>query len=128
MAFTHMVGTTYRTDAGTVVNVSENIVGSNSGVDIDAVVLPGVETMYDVMICPDKVQSMVLFANQPMTIKTNDSVAPLDTITLKASVPLVWTLNSWWPIPFRLDTDVVKLFLTNNGPAQAVVQIRVLAI
>jgi len=124
--FTHVVGTSYRTDAGTIINVSESVVGTNQGVDIDAVIAPGVTTAYDVMICASKVQSLMICSDQPATIKTNDPNAPLNTISLKGNVPIVWTLNSFWTIPFG-PADITSLYITNDGAVSANVKIRVLS-
>ena len=100
MSFTHTVGTTYRTDAGTIINTSEAVVGTkNSGFDTQ--ILPGVTATLSVAISASLLQSMMMWADQPITMMTNDPHTPQDTITLKANVPLVWTLNSWFPVPFK---------------------------
>jgi hypothetical protein len=117
--FTHTVGTSYTTDAGTVINIPETVTGSTSR-DIDAVIGPGASVTYDVTITPAVVQAMLMCSDQPVTI-----VASPDTINLKQNVPLVWTLNSFWPIP--LTGPVSQLSITNNGPSDANVKIRVLA-
>jgi hypothetical protein len=117
--FKHTVGTSYSTDAGTVINIPETITGSTSR-DIDAVIGPGASAQYDVAIQPSLVQSMLMASDQPVAI-----VSGSDTINLKQNVPLVWTLNSWWPIP--LTAPVTQLEITNNGPQDASVKIRVLA-
>jgi hypothetical protein len=124
--FTVYVGTNYRTDAGTVINISEAVTGTNQGVDIDGVISPGTTTQYDVSIHPANVQSMMLWSDQPTDIKTNDPGAPQNTISLKANVPVVWTLNSFWTIPFGPE-DVTSLFVTNNGAVSANLKIRVLS-
>jgi hypothetical protein len=125
MAFTHTVGTTYRTDAGTIINTSEAVVGTkNAGLDTQ--ILPGVTTTLTVAISPPLLQSMLMFADQPITMMTNDPHTPQDTITLKANVPLVWTLNSWFPVPFK-PNDITAVYITNNGSTSANVQIRLLS-
>jgi hypothetical protein len=127
MPFTHRITRVYQTDAGTVINVTESVTGTNQGVDIDATVNAGATVQYDVMMVPDNVQSLMFWSDQPADVKTNDATTPLDTIPLKATVPVVWTLNSPFPIPFQLGTPVTKLVVTNNGPTAANVKIRVLS-
>jgi hypothetical protein len=127
MPFTHRVTRVYQTDAGTVLNLTESITGTNQGVDIDNTVNAGQTAEYDVMMVPDNVQSLLLSSDQPTDIKSNDNVTPIDTITLKGGVPMVWTINSPFPIPFSLGTVVSKLFVTNNGPSTANVKIRMLS-
>jgi len=127
MPFSHRISTTYATAAGTVMNEVENVSGTNQGVDIDVMVPPGMSLAFDVMICPELVQSMMICADQPVTVKTGDATTPVDTITLKAHIGLVWSLNSFWPIPFS-PGDILKLFITNDGAADAHFQMRVLSI
>jgi hypothetical protein len=127
MPFTHRITRVYQTDAGTVLNLTETVTGAIQGVDIDNTVNAGATVEYDVMLVPDNVQSLLLSSDQPTDIKTNDATTPVDTVSLKASVPMIWTLNSPFPIPFSLGTAVNKLFVTNNGPAAANVKIRVLS-
>lgn len=127
MAFTHYITRVYATDAGTVLNISENVTGTNQGVDIDATVNAEQTAEWDVMLVPEKVQSVMIFLDQPASVQTNDTVAPVNTVPLKGGVPVVWTLNSPFPIPFTLGTNVTKLFMTNNGPVTTNVKIRVLS-
>src|SRR5215467_2083512 len=126
MPFTHRITRVYQTDAGTVINVTESVTGTSQR-DIDAAVNAGETVQYDAMLVPDTVQSMMLYSDQPADVKTNDATTPVDTISLKGGVPVVWTLNSAFPIPFQLGTAVTKLFVTNNGPSTANVKIRVLS-
>lgn len=117
--FKHTITTVYSTDAGQVINIAENITGSTSR-DIDAVIGPGATVQYDVNITASVVQSMLMCADQPVSIATDQ-----DTITLRQNVPLVWTLNSWWANPITGPVSTVSI--TNNGPIDANVRIRVLA-
>jgi hypothetical protein len=125
MPFAHTVGTTYRTDAGTVVNSSESIVG-NKNAGLDSQIMPGATDTFDILLSGPNLQSLMMSSDQPTTILTNDPQSPQDTITLKANVPLVWTINSWWPVPIGV-VEVTKLLITNNGPVAANVKIRALA-
>jgi hypothetical protein len=79
---------------------------------------------YDVTLTLAVVQSLLMYADQPVTVTTGEVGAPVDTINLKQNIPLTWTINSWNPIP--LVGDVTKLNVTNNGPVEATVKIRVL--
>jgi hypothetical protein len=126
MAFTHNVRYIYGTNAGVIVDISESVVGAQQGVDIDTQILPEVQVEFDVSIVTSNVQSMLIFSDQPVQLITNDPNAPQDTIPLKAGVPIIWTLNSFWPIPFKPGA-VNKLYVTNNGPSTATLKIRVLA-
>lgn len=122
--FKHTVTTRYSTDAGIVCEIPETITASTSR-DIDCVVAPTASETYDVTMTLAVVQSLLMFSDQPATITTGDPAAAQDTINLKQNVPIVWTINSWSPIP--LSGDVTKLTITNNGPVNATVKVRVLA-
>jgi hypothetical protein len=121
--FKHTISTTYSTDAGIIVQVPETITGSTSR-DIDSVLGPTGTATYDVTLTLAVVQSLLMYADQPVTVTTGEVGAPVDTINLKQNIPLTWTINSWNPIP--LVGDVTKLNVTNNGPVEATVKIRVL--
>jgi hypothetical protein len=125
MAFTHTLGLSYSTNAGTIVNVSETATGTYQGVDIDTQV--GIEQTVNVpvMITVAMMQSILFSSDQPVTLKTNNAATPQDTINLRANIPVAWTVNSYWPAPFK--GDVTALIVTNEGPAAANIKIRVLS-
>lgn len=57
------------------------------------------------------IQNIELVASQDMTIKTNSSGAPDDTINLKAGNPLVWSKSaSYFANPFT--ANVTALYIT----------------
>lgn len=122
--FKHTINTRYSTDAGIVSEIPETITGTTSR-DIDCTLGPTATQTYDVTLTLDVVQSLLMVSDQPATITTGDPAAATDTISLKQNVPIVWTINSWSPIP--LSGDVTKLTIQNNGPVNATVKIRVLA-
>ena len=64
-------------------------------------------------------------SDRTLTLKTNSSSAPDDTITITAGVPLVWHYQSGLANPFT--ADVTSIFLTNAGATAANVYIRTLA-
>lgn len=56
-------------------------------------------------------KALVLMATVAMTLKTNSSGSPADTIALSANVPLVYSGDAAETNP--LGTDVTALYLTN---------------
>lgn len=54
----------------------------------------------------------VIMSDQDLTIKTNSSSVPDDTITVKAGVPIIWDSESGAANP--LTADVTDLFITNT--------------
>jgi len=59
-----------------------------------------------------------------LTVKTNDAVAPDDTISLAAGEPLAWAVDNNVDCP--LTVDVTALFVTLAAGADAVLEIEVL--
>ena len=68
--------------------------------------------------------SLYMAADQDITIKTNSSGSPDDTISLKANKPLVWTPNCGFSNP--LSEDVLSIFCANSSGTNATLQIRLL--
>lgn len=126
MAFTHTVRRVYSTNAGIIVDASETVTGAQQGVDIDTQIMPAAQSEFDVAINTANIQSFLIFSDQPVEILTNDATAPTSTIPVKANIPIVWTLNVYWPLPVSPGV-INKLFVTNNGPATANVKIRMLS-
>lgn len=59
-------------------------------------------------------QSIVLVASQPITIKTNSGSSPANTINLLAGIPLVWSKSSaYFANPFT--SDVTAWYITTTG-------------
>lgn len=124
MALTHSVSTAYRTNAGTIINITETLTGVREG-SIDAVVSPNATQEFDVAIGLAVLQSLMICSDQPGVLQTNDQNTPQDVINLRANIPIVWTINSHWVSPFR--ADVAKIFLTNNGAVEANIKLRMLS-
>jgi hypothetical protein len=126
MAFQHTIRRVYSTNAGVIVDIPETVSGTQQGVDIDTTIAPGVQIEFDVMVIIDNVQSLLIFCDQPAELLTNDAAAPASTIPIKGNVPIIWTLNSFWSLP--LEGSVVnKIFVTNQGPVEGHLKIRMLA-
>jgi hypothetical protein len=126
MAFTHTIRRIYSTNAGVIVDLQETVSGSQQGVDIDTTIAPGVQTEFDVMVTVANVQSILISCDQPTELLTNDTAAPSSTIPIKAGVPIIWTLNSFWAMPFAGGV-INKIFVTNNGTVVGNLKIRMLS-
>lgn len=61
---------------------------------------------------------------EDLTIKTNSSGAPDDTILVKKGIPFIWTYGVNYSKP--LAVDVVKIFVANSSGVIARLQIEVL--
>ncbi len=123
--FTHTIGSTYRTDAGTIASVTATYTGEGE-IDLNATVaLSTTNKEFDIQFIKTDVISMIFFADKAVTIKTNSSGSPSDTISLAANMPLIWNTDS--PVAIPLAGNVTKVFVTNATATNAAVKIRVLA-
>jgi hypothetical protein len=122
--FTHTLGTSYHTDAGTIASVTAIYVADSES-NLDDTV-PGSTTNkeFDLSITKSDVVSMIMYSNQAVTIKTNSSSSPSDTISLATNMPLVWNTDS--PVAIPLAGPVTKIYVTNAGVTAAALKIRVL--
>lgn len=66
-----------------------------------------------------------LVSDQAVTVETNNGGVPIDTITLVAGVPYLWTTDSY--DAFLLGTDVTALFITNSSGSTANIELRALS-
>lgn len=70
-------------------------------------------------------QSIFISSSVNITIKTNSSSAPQDTITITANDPYQWDVNCGLPNPFA--GDVTTAYFTNGTAGAATVSVRMLS-
>lgn len=80
----------------------------------------------DIPIDKDGLKGVFILAEGgALTVKTNSSSAPDDTITLTDGVPLMWTNEFATNIPVPFTADVTKIYVTNgSSTADAVLTIK----
>jgi hypothetical protein len=71
-----------------------------------------------------QIQSILITADQDLTLKTNSSGSPDDTIALKAGIPFHWIKNSGITLPFA--ADVTNWYVTNASGVATTLKIRAL--
>ena len=64
---------------------------------------------------------VMIMSSQDVTIKTNNSATPADTLAMTANVPRVWRSGDYNAI--FLTADVTKFYITNATASTATVQI-----
>jgi hypothetical protein len=69
-----------------------------------------------------KLQSIYILASGALTLKTNSSGSPQDTITLAADEPIVWLAGSGMPALFA--GNITSGFVTNAGGSAVQLDIR----
>lgn len=78
----------------------------------------------NIAIDVSEVKSLYIHSDVSVTIETNSSSAPDDTLTVAAGKPLVWYTGCGLANP--LTTDVTDFYITNATGGPAAVKIRVL--
>lgn len=88
------------------------------------VTVPGSTSNLEVLANIDVSALALVFvtSDQTVTLKTNSSSAPDETITLTQDKPLVWYTGCGWTNPFA--TDITALYLTRATAGNAAVKIR----
>lgn len=71
-----------------------------------------------------KLQLFLCISDQDITLKTNSSGSPQDTITIKAGIPFIWYANMGITVPFA--GNVTASYWTNAGSTAANVQVKCL--
>jgi len=98
---------------GLAVRVQEPIAGSSTNVELKVpLLLAGL-------------QCLVISAGVGMTIKTNSSGAPDDTLVLVANVPYVWRIDGG--VANLITHDITSLFVTVAGSVAGELRIEAIA-
>ena len=122
--FNHSINTGYGTDEGNAITVISKYTGSTE-VAYDGTVAATTDLQeVDIAFIRANVHALLLYSSQALTIKTNNSGTPIDTITLAAGQAIVWGTDHPEVNPFA--HDVTKIFLSNDTANIATVKIRVL--
>lgn len=95
------------------INISQTVVKTGSQqVYLDEVINAGTDTPAVLNLDVSRIKSLAVLANKNCTVKTNSSVSPDDTLSLKANVLVQWHDTSPFLRPFLL--DVTQIFITNS--------------
>jgi hypothetical protein len=100
-----------------VISASNSYSGTLS-LSLDETITNG-QTAYEIDIAIDvsKVAAISISSNKAITLKTNSSGSPDNTLTLRAGVPYQWCSDSY--DTFKLTTDVTKFYVANSSGASA---------
>lgn len=71
-----------------------------------------------------QVKSLMISSDVAVTLKTNSSGSPTDTIAIKAGIPYIWNIDSYDSC--LVTADVTTAFVTNATSGPATVSIRAL--
>ena len=70
-----------------------------------------------------QIKAIYMKSNVDLTVETNSSSAPDDTISLLAGIPYIWYTGSYFTN--LLTTDVTALYLSNAGAVAAAFELEV---
>lgn len=115
MSVTHSITYTHNRGVGTDEKVKTSVVAEGEiNIDVD---VPDGSTDFEIAfaVTRDALLSLFIIADGTLTLKTNDSGAPDDTLSLTAQQIIAWNSHSLGSDPFA--EDVTVLFATNAGDA-----------
>lgn len=70
-----------------------------------------------------EVEAFFALSNEDVTLETNSTGAPVDTILLKANVPFAWPNSREATFALLITTDITVIYVTNASGNTATVQI-----
>ncbi len=125
MPFTHTLGVSYKTDAGTISNTTVAYTG-NGEINID-VLVPAPSTNYEIdlgSIVPATIKSMVLVSSLACTVHTNSPTTGDEDIALLAGKQIVWDVDTVAAVPFS--TTLTKFYVDLVGTVAARLRMSIL--
>jgi hypothetical protein len=116
MAITHTINSQFVSSNGGSVNGSVASTGDSENNYQMTIASSANNEAHDVMFPTGagQLKSIYLLATARMTIKTNSSGSPTNTIELYANEPIIWTSNGGAAQPFSNSVDVTKFYVTST--------------
>jgi hypothetical protein len=125
MALTHRTSTTVRSNAGSVTAYTGTYTGTHE-YNLEKTFAIGTDVAQDMAADVSTIVSLAIMSTTALTIETNSSSAPDDTIVLVANKPVIWntdmlaTLGVACPLTVDITTG---LFITNAAAADLTIYI-----
>jgi hypothetical protein len=124
MAYTDVITIGYQSNSISIANQNKNITGDGQiGYD-GAVPDNTINALIHGAFAYGDVKACCISSDRDVTIKTNSTSSPGNTLNIAANTPLVYYLGGPWANPFT--ADVTQLYVTNSSGAVANVKVRVL--
>lgn len=126
MAFTHTILHSYRDSSATTITGTESV-SADTEINYDGSVA-GETTNYEVDwgVTRANLKSVGIFCDKAITIKTNDSGSPQETITIAAGQQRIWSLATDTITLCPFSNNITKLYITNSTAGAASVKVRAL--
>jgi len=125
MSFTHTLTDTYSDNAGIVVTTTVSKTGSEV-VEWDGIIpISTTNQALQLAFTTASMQALLISSTFALTLKTNSSGSPIQTLTLAPNQAITWYTGSANANP--ITTDVTEIFITNaSGTNAPALKIRVL--
>jgi hypothetical protein len=122
MSHTHKPGTSYTTDAGTIVSVNQTFT-ANTEYSYDAALATGtVNLPFLINFAADDLISCIISSDQALTLNVNSTSVPTPAIAVAAGAPIVWNNLSVFTNPFTT-SPVTAIYINNASGATANVKL-----
>lgn len=123
MAFTQTLDQTVNIGSRSVVE-NKTYTGTGQASVSESIADSTTDGLVNIAIDVSEIKIIIMSSDQDLTVKTNSSGAPDETISLVAGVPLIWTSDSYYVN--LLATDITKLYVTNASGSAAEFKVEVL--
>lgn len=111
MSFTHIATRRISTGSETITKTMSNEAGSESNLS-ESIAANQTNLLVGYTLDVSAVKSFYIVSDVAMTVKTNSSGSPANTLTLVAGQPYLWVVGDY--DTFKLTTDVTALYITNT--------------
>src|SRR4051794_14495136 len=100
MSFTHTVSKSYKTDAGTTSAVNYTVAGPTE-INYDGTIAANTTNHeVDLVFTHAAILSINIYATSAVTIKSNSTSAPDNTVTMATGQQIIWNANESGTNPF----------------------------
>jgi hypothetical protein len=119
MAFTHTIARTYNDGISNIGGLEQ--ITSDATINFDGSLAINGTRQVDLAFTQANLKSLMLYCDRAVTVKTNDSGTPQDTIALLAGQALVWSLahDAIGNCPFSDDVTALYVVVPSGGSAAA---------
>src|SRR5574338_1407205 len=99
----HTFAITEKCVIGGVAQSEVNSLTSGQRVSIDDSVPVANDQLFALSLDVSQVKAIYISSDQDLTLETNSSSAPAQTLNLKANIPYIWYTNKYHPLVFTTD-------------------------
>ena len=121
MSYTHQIEMRAQTPTGLISTSRTYTASGHAGVDAESIANGQTAFLINIAIDVSAVKSLIIKSDQDITIKTNSSGSPDDTLTIEANKEYAWNEDSLDTL--LLTVDVTKIYVANASGSTATLTI-----